>query len=247
GRLFFPDTLALQEIALRDAVASKVAIGSPTWRLEEIRCDSEGSQARVETPYGAGVLRLQLVGSYQLSNALLALAVALHLGSPLEGALEALSELEPPALRGQRRALQGGGGGLLWLDCYNANPQSTLASTLAFWESGARGPLILGSMAELGEEAAELHEKLATSLAAKGRERGALFALGPYRASLARAFQRGGGEAFTSAEPSGSAAELEEVAEWLSSTLRRGDSVFVKGSRGGRLERLDQMLQRRDL
>jgi len=142
-----------------------------------------------------------------------------------------------------------GAPGVLWLDCYNANPQSTLASALTFWETGHRGPLLLGSLKELGAESPQLHKALGGDLARGHASRhpqdvraGELVVCVGEEARLI-------GEGMTEAGyPSALIHSFEGEAgrrqclEVILSALRASaqSSLFVKGSRSGRLEQIAQ-------
>ena len=105
---------------------------------------------------GAAVT-LRIAGRHAVTNALLALAAAEALGVDPERAARGVSTTEPQPLRGERRDV---GALTLFLDCYNANPESTLAALGVLHALGGdHRPTVafLGSMLELGERAAELH------------------------------------------------------------------------------------------
>ncbi|MEI7770650.1 MAG: UDP-N-acetylmuramoyl-L-alanyl-D-glutamate--2,6-diaminopimelate ligase [Chloroflexales bacterium] len=68
-------------------------------RAHEVVAGPGGSSLRVTTPWGPTRLRLQLPGSFNVSNALAALSVALSQGIPLERAAAALEAV--PGIRGR--------------------------------------------------------------------------------------------------------------------------------------------------
>jgi UDP-N-acetylmuramoyl-tripeptide--D-alanyl-D-alanine ligase len=160
--------------------------------------------------------------TYQARNALAALEAAAALGiepvSPVEVAFS--------AWRGEERPLPGGG--LLVVDCWNANPMSTTAALeqLASRAGGRRLVAVLGDMAELGSASAGYHREighLARSLGVR-----ALVAVG----EEARAYLEGGaGIGATRWTPTAA-----EAAEVLTGLLEPGDCVLVKGSRAVGLE-----------
>ena len=117
---------------------------------------------RLVTPWGEGDVRLSFAGAPQVSNALAAAAAALWCGVGFDVVARALASVEAPALRMEVRRGSAGGGPVLIVDCYNANPASTEAAlrSLAGLEADRRVAL-LGLMAELGGSTAGEHRRLA--------------------------------------------------------------------------------------
>ncbi|AFV00686.1 UDP-N-acetylmuramoyl-L-alanyl-D-glutamate--2,6-diaminopimelate ligase [Simiduia agarivorans] len=64
-------------------------------RASEIRYETRGLQARVDTPWGAGELRSQLVGEFNLHNLLAVVATACAEGYSLQEVLAAVPTLRP--------------------------------------------------------------------------------------------------------------------------------------------------------
>jgi len=205
-------------------------------------------------------LRLKLIGAHQLENARLALCAALlaeerlrpalerEERDPLVGLVRGLAACPAPAMRGELRALPQQGEaqpGTLWLDCYNANPQSTLASVKTFWSTGHQGALVLGSLKELGEGSLELHRELGLQLAEESRHvaaQGLVCCVGEEARGIAEGLIEGGYPAelvhWYRAEA------RDELIDALLEALRASPqaSLFVKGSRSGRLEQVAEEL-----
>jgi len=172
-------------------------------------------QARfaLQTPWGTHDVALKLHGAVQVSNALAAATAALWCGVPLESVALALGRVSASTLRMDvRHPAQGPA---LIVDCYNANPLSTEAAlrSLAALGSGTKLAL-LGRMAELGEETAPQHQRLAQLGAQLG-----LRVVG-YGTDL-----YGGDRVDSVTEAVG-----------LVRTLSVDDAVLLKGSRVARLE-----------
>lgn len=72
-----------------------------------LRLDSQGMRIDLNTPLGHGVLRSPLLGGFNASNLLAALATLLEIGMPLEDALAHLGRVEAPAGRMERFAVAG--------------------------------------------------------------------------------------------------------------------------------------------
>ena len=182
----------------------------------------------VEEPgrYRLGGRTVQLETNYrarhQLDNTLAALIVCELLGVPVsDGRLE----VEFGPLREELVELPGGV--LLLNDCYNASPRSMRAALahLAELAQGRRRVAVLGEMAELGEQARELHRAVGAAAVAAGVSE--LVAVGELAGEYAAAADG------VRTRRVGSAAEAAEV---LALLLQPGDVVLVKGSRAAGLE-----------
>ncbi len=99
-----------------------------------------------------------LVGSYNLHNALAAIAVGTYFGVSLANCAAAICGYEPQNSRSQ---LLIRGSNKIVLDAYNANPTSMRAAIEAFAKSYAgSGRLWLGAMREMGPDAGKEHRGL---------------------------------------------------------------------------------------
>ncbi len=162
-------------------------------------------------------------------NAVLAICTALWLGVPAATVQSRLAGWRPAKLRGEIRTDQGR---LLYLDCYNANPVS-MTDALATFDAIAPAEqprlYVIGSMEELGSEAAAYHRALGRSLELRPDDQA--FLIGTHAAEV-RA-----GAIETGASPRqvhvvGSVTSIAEPVQ-----LWRG-AVFVKGSRRYQLEKV---------
>lgn len=105
----------------------------------------------------------RLIGSYNMKNALAAIAVGLFFGVPSRMIGEALEAYVPHNNRSQ---LTETADNKLIVDAYNANPTSMMAALENFrLMDVAHKMVILGDMKELGEAAREEHQKIADYLA----------------------------------------------------------------------------------
>lgn len=100
----------------------------------------------------------QLVGAYNLPNILVAVTVGKHFNIPSEKIREAIENYAPSNSRSQ---LLEKDGNKIILDAYNANPTSMRAAidNLASIDADKK-VLMLGAMAELGEESVEEHRQI---------------------------------------------------------------------------------------
>lgn len=178
-----------------------------------------GESARVEFP---------LAGRYEITNCLCAAALGLSLGVGAAEAAAAAREFEYPERRGRRHRLASGA--LLVDDSYNASPASVKAALETLAEStGGRRIAVLGDLLELGDRSAELCREVG-AFAASRVDR--LYCVGPLGWEIGRGAEAAG-------LPPSAVRYFEsaaEVAPSLSGELAPGDVVWVKASRGARLD-----------
>ncbi len=181
---------------------------------------------------------LSVPGRHAVTNALLALAVADLVGVSAAAAVAGVSGVSAGSLRGEIRRL---GGLTVLVDCYNANPQSVRAA-LDLLEAlpAAEGRVaVLGSMLELGNRSDVLHDELLADALSRPFElvvaTGA-FADATERSAEASRALRGG--TLEVSRP------VEGAYDAMAGRLRAGAAVLLKGSRGVRLERLLEPLER---
>jgi len=99
-------------------------------------------------------LKLQLLGSHNMMNAVAAILMAQILGVEPEASIDAISRVTPA--RGRGRIVRTGGVTILD-ESYNANPDSTRACLEVLRDVNGNKGAVLGDMRELGEEAPEFH------------------------------------------------------------------------------------------
>lgn len=165
-----------------------------------------------------------------LSNAVLALSVALHLGQSEENLRERLVQWKPARMRGERHNFEGTD---YFIDCYNANPASMRDAVTLFRNSFPKRQrlLILGSMNELGPRAEELHKQLAKDLG-QSEERYCL--IGPHAQTL----QAGLLAAHVPAGNIHCCADHQAARPLLEHFHHTRGAILLKGSRAYHLEEL---------
>lgn len=105
-----------------------------------------------------GTIHSQLVGDYNLPNILLAVAIGKHFQVPDQEIRKAIEEYQPSNSRSQ---LLKTGSNQIILDAYNANPSSMKLAIENFARLNAPDKvLMLGAMAELGEESLQEHQQI---------------------------------------------------------------------------------------
>jgi UDP-N-acetylmuramoyl-tripeptide--D-alanyl-D-alanine ligase len=184
--------------------------------------DSEGERTLADVPAEVGA-----PGAHNRVNAAAAAACALELGIDANAVAWALSDLPLP--EGRFETFEMRGGWRIIYDAYNASASGTIAALDALDDQHPqRAIAVLGSMAELGEESARLHEQVGAHAA---RRAGVVVVSGEYADALVRGAQ--GGDADIVRVESNA-----EAARWLRDHARSGDVVLLKGSRKYRFEEI---------
>jgi UDP-N-acetylmuramoyl-tripeptide--D-alanyl-D-alanine ligase len=201
----------------------------------DVRCDLSQSemrwtdsgfynQMRVSYQERQIDVKLALAGQHNLMNALAAIAGALAVGCSAGEIEQGLASVEPVAGRLQMHTTPAGY--RLIDDTYNANPNSVEAAVEVLRSAPGEQILVLGDLAELGEQSAILHSQLG----AKAKQAGLahLYTLGALSRHAAEGFGDGA-HAFSS---------LDELIGTLKDSLGQGDTLLVKGSRSAAMERV---------
>jgi UDP-N-acetylmuramoyl-tripeptide--D-alanyl-D-alanine ligase len=179
---------------------------------------------------------VQLPGAHNRANLAAAIAAALELGVPLHEIVTAVPGLQLPRGRYERIALPTGV--TLIFDAYNANAAGTIAALDAFAAERARRRIaLLGSMAELGSEAPQLHERVGRHAAATNVD--VMLVGGDFADHLAQGAVRAG----LASERIVPFATNEEAARWVREHAHAGDAVLLKGSRRYKLEEIVEELR----
>lgn len=165
------------------------------------------------------LVQTKLVGDYNLSNALAAIAIGRYFGVRTELINEALEEYEPVNNRSQ---LKKTGKNILIIDAYNANPTSMHAALENFRHIDATNKtLILGEMRELGDDSQKEHQRLVDYIADHKFQN--VFFVGS-------SFEQVNTYQYPRYESS------DTLKEYLSKNPLENQYILIKGSRGNRLE-----------
>lgn len=206
---------------------------SPDFWLENVTCSEQGAyQFDIVSSCSRISIQAALPGEHNATNALLAAAAArsvniddTHIKAGLENVKSAPGRLNRYELRERG----------CWLidDSYNANPHSVKAAInlLAQYQNTHR-LLVLGDMAELGEETQRYHREMGQW--AKEKRIESLFAVGSNAAAVAEGFGM-------NAKVFNEHAELIKV---LPQLLKAGMTILVKGSRSAKMEVIVQAIRR---
>lgn len=170
------------------------------------------------------VIRTSLVGSYNATNVLAAMAVGKYFGVSPEAAAEAIAAYVPTNNRSQMVRTASN---MLIVDAYNANPSSMAAALDNFAAVVAdRKVALLGDMRELGADSVAEHEKIVRKVIGSGFE--AMFVGDEFRKAL-DAVGTDGYAWFPCSE---------ELASYLAANKMESAAILVKGSRGIQMEKV---------
>jgi UDP-N-acetylmuramoyl-tripeptide--D-alanyl-D-alanine ligase len=221
-------------IRLRVAGLGDGAELRPDGGAEGIRFRPDGS---TEWSFRGVPVHLPLPGMHNVRNALLALGLAAEWGVPVEAAARGLAAIRAPKMRNEWLRI---GATNVIADCYNANPPSMRAALDLLARIPAEGEkvAVIGTMRELGDHGERLHRELAlhaAGLVGHGIDR--VVATGEFVAAFAENGSRLGDRLIAVEDPLA-------AYEALRPTLRGGETLLLKGSRGVQLERLLPLIER---
>jgi UDP-N-acetylmuramoyl-tripeptide--D-alanyl-D-alanine ligase len=190
----------------------------------ELRGELTQSGLTLHTAVGTAEVGLQVMGEHSQRNAIAAAAGAFAMGVLLPAIAAGLAEFS--GVDGRLRRYAGHNSATIIDDTYNANPDSMRAAINVLTKLPGRRLLVLGDMAELGEDAAVMHAEIGKE--AKMAQVDGLFALG----KLAREYCSGFGVGAVHT------ASFDELVATLKPTLDANTTVLIKGSRFMRMERV---------
>ena len=172
-------------------------------------------------------VRLQVMGSHMVSNAMAALAVADTYGLSMEKAALALGQFK--GYKGRQQIFQWGGVTVID-DSYNASPVSMKAGLegLASVKGEGRRIAVLADMKELGLEAVRFHEEIGAYIGEHPLDM--VLLLGELASCIGS-----GMDAARAVTPHIEMDRLAQVEEWLDEHIREGDCILFKGSNSMKL------------
>ena len=199
----------------------------------------DGSEFDFAGPGDRVRLTLPLAGRHNLSNALAALAAASVWGVGASEAKEVFPSLQATGMRG--RVLRYDAGFTVINDCYNSNPVALAAMVdlLAHTTAAGRRILAAGEMLELGPTSEELHREAGRAAASTGNVDWIIGVQG-----AAESIIRGAVEAGHPTKRTEFFASSGEAAEFFVTLMQPGDLLLVKGSRGVKMERIVEALDK---
>jgi UDP-N-acetylmuramoyl-tripeptide--D-alanyl-D-alanine ligase len=195
-----------------------------------IHVTSHGTEFTLQTPMGNVDVTLPLPGRHNIANALAATSLAMAVGASLAAVKQGLANLK--AVPGRLFPVQLGENKLLLDDTYNANVGSMTAAAHVLAEMPGYRVMVVGDMAELGDESEACHIQVGE--AAKGVGIDKVLSVGKLSKALSAA--SGVGEHFN--DKAAVVARLKAlIAEQQIIT------ILVKGSRSSAMEEVVRELQ----
>ena len=165
-------------------------------------------------------IKTQLVGAYNLPNVLVAVTVGKYFGVNDEAIKRSIEAYTPSNSRSQ---LVERDGNKIILDAYNANPSSMKLAIENFAKLPARDKvLMLGGMAELGEESLQEHAMI-IDLIQQHQWKDVVLV---------------GGDFLKIDHPFLQFSNSREAAQWYHSNNMHGNYILIKGSRSMQMEKV---------
>lgn len=195
-----------------------------------VHVTSHGTTFTLQTPTGNVEVLLPLPGRHNIANALAATALAMAVGAPLDAVKAGLAKLK--AVPGRLFPIQLAENQLLLDDSYNANVGSMTAAAQVLSEMPGYRVMVVGDMAELGDESEACHRQVGEAAKASGLDR--VLSVGVQSQGISDA--SGVGEHFN--DKAALIARLKAlIAEQQIIT------ILVKGSRSAAMEEVVRALQ----
>jgi len=169
-------------------------------------------------------LTLKVPGKHNVMNALAAITATLSVGVSLQSAVSSLSGFEN--IQGRLTMVDAKAGYKVIDDTYNSNPLSVSVAIDVLENMAGETVLVLGDMAELGDDAQQLHDEIGRKAKAAGIS--SLYATGKCSEGTVGAFGENG---FWFQD-------RDELINALNERLTGGEIVLVKGSRSAAMEKV---------
>ncbi len=234
--------IAIMNADNNDWLNWKSVIGDrKTWRFSpnaansdftatNVHVTSHGTEFTLQTPTGNVDVLLPLPGRHNIANALAATALAMAVGAPLSAIKTGLANLK--AVPGRLFPIPLAENKLLLDDSYNANVGSMTAAVHVLSEMPGYRVMVVGDMAELGDESEACHTQVGEAAKASGIDR--VLSAGHLSKNISQA--SGVGEHF--ADKAALIARLKALVE-----EQQIVTVLVKGSRSAAMEEVVHALQ----
>ena len=199
------------------------------FRASDVYATEYGSAFTLHMPESELQIALPLFGAHNVLHACAAAAIAASLDIDEQQIKKGLETVQPVA--GRLQPVHCISGDKLYDDSYNANPVSVVAAAKFLAAQPGDSWLVLGDMAELGDDAEELHASVGSDLKKVGIEH--LAATGELSRHTIDAFGDGGLWF----------ASQGELIEKLRASLDGNSNILVKGSRSMGMERVVDALR----
>ncbi|ALB61652.1 UDP-N-acetylmuramoyl-tripeptide--D-alanyl-D-alanine ligase [Cronobacter condimenti 1330] len=203
---------------------------SSDFSATHIHITSHGTEFTLRTPTGDVDVLLPLPGRHNIANALAASALASAVGAPHDAIKAGLAKLK--AVPGRLFPVALAENQLLLDDSYNANVGSMTAAVQVLSEMPGYRVMVVGDMAELGDEAEACHQQVGEAAKAAGIDK--VLSVGTLSEGISRA--SGVGEHFQN---------KQAVVARLKTLISEHSiiTLLVKGSRSAAMEEVVRALQ----
>ncbi|EPS2707730.1 UDP-N-acetylmuramoyl-tripeptide--D-alanyl-D-alanine ligase [Cronobacter turicensis] len=205
-------------------------LATSDFNATNIHITSHGTEFTLRTPVGDVDVLLPLPGRHNVANALAASALAMAVGAPLQAIKAGLAKLK--AVPGRLFPVHLADNQLLLDDSYNANVGSMTAAAQVLSEMPGYRVMVVGDMAELGDEAEACHQQVGEAAKAAGIDK--VLSVGTLSEGISRA--SGVGEHFR---------DKQAVIARLKTLINEHSiiTLLVKGSRSAAMEEVVRALQ----
>lgn len=190
-----------------------------------------GIECALCTPTEKINVTIPAIGTYMVSNALVAVAVGEHLGMNLDKIAQGVQSYKTV---GSRDGVIETGYITIIDDCYNANPVSVKGGIDTLTNFKGRKICVLGDMKELGTNSKQLH--FDTGKYVKDNNIDVLLAVGTDAKDIAKGAEEGATSVYYFET-------VPKALERLNDIVEKGDTVLVKASRAMKLENVVNALK----
>lgn len=219
-----------QEIVNRSIQYFAYQDDSADFYAQNIRFQQTGSAFELHSPEGVVEINLPYLGEHNIKNALAATALAMNVGANLRAVKQGLEQ--PSQVKGRLFPVQVNEQLLLLDDTYNANVDSLCAAIRVLQSYQGYRILVVGDMAELGEQSTFCHQQVAEVAAMAQLD--LVLSFGKESASISKACE---GKHFTDK------AELCRYAQNIIQQKQQNIVLLAKGSRRMKMEDVIQYLK----
>ena len=215
--------------SLKDKKFKVVSGGFQTgdFLLKDVKTLKEETLFKIES--FPNEIKVNMPGSHNAINTLLAIIVASELGIDIES-INKINVLKSD----MRMDIIDFKNIYVINDCYNANPQSMKAAIDYLSTYRERKVAILGTMKELGKDSVSFHEEVAKYAKDKGID--VLVAVGEYSKEMGKVFKKDKDSFY-------GFRTFEEASARLNEIIKKDDVILVKASRGMYFERFIPLLE----
>ena len=195
---------------------------------DSIQTMADGQKFMFHYPEGEEEVELSVMGEHNVNNAIVALALAIQYGVPMDEAKKALKAYQPIAMRGVVKETKGVH---IIDDTYNASPDSINSNLHSLFDygTGGRKIAVLGDVLELGERSYELHEGIGKFILEEKKNARILSLLVTVGTETVAIHD------YVTAHsdiPAIHCEDNKEVVKIVKENMRADDWILVKGSRG---------------